>query len=85
MSKIKKIIIAGGTIIAVLIGIAVFVFQYQFSAPQKTAKEERIVVNLTTTKAELIPKLKEQGYIRSEWAFNYVLKKKGWQGKIEPG
>jgi len=85
MSKIKKIIIAGGTIIAVLIGIAVFVFQYQFSAPQKTAKEERIVVNLTSTEAELIPKLKEQGYIRSEWAFNYVLKKKGWQGKIQPG
>jgi len=40
---------------------------------------------LTTTEEQLIPKLKAQGYIRSEWAFHYVLKKKGWQGKIEPG
>jgi len=85
MSKIRKTIIVGGTIIAILIGIAVFVFQYQFSAPQKTAEEERIVVNLTTTEEELIPKLKEQGYIRSEWAFNFVLKRKSWQGKIESG
>ena len=60
-------------------------FQYQFSAPQKGAEEERIVINLTTTEVELIPKLKEQGYIKSEWAFNFVLKRKGWQGKIEPG
>jgi UPF0755 protein len=29
--------------------------------------------------------LKEQGYVRSEWAFNFVLKRKGWQGKIGPG
>jgi UPF0755 protein len=43
------------------------------------------VVNLSTTEAELIPKLKEQGYVKNEWAFNFVLKIKGWQGKIEPG
>lgn len=62
-----------------------FAFQYQFSAPQKGAKEERIVIYLTTTEVEIISKLKEQGYIKSEWAFNFVLKRKGWQGKIEPG
>ena len=66
-------------------GIAIFLFLYQFSAPQKGAEKERIVVNLTTTEAELVPKLKEQGYIKSEWAFNFVLKTKGWQGKIEAG
>ncbi len=81
----KKIIIIIGGIIAVAIGIAVFAFQHQFSAPQKGAETEKITINLTTTEEELIPKLKEQGYIRSEWAFNYVLKKKGWQGKIQPG
>ncbi|MHB8279460.1 MAG: endolytic transglycosylase MltG [Candidatus Humimicrobiaceae bacterium] len=59
--------------------------QYQFSAPQKGAKEEQIVINLTTTEVEFIPKLKEQGYIKSELAFNFVLKREGWQGKIEPG
>lgn len=86
MKRGKKITIgiAGGIILVTAIGVFVF-YQHQFSAPQKGAEEERIVVNLTTTEEELIPKLKEQGYIRSEWVFNYVLKKKGWQGKIEPG
>jgi len=83
MSRNKKIAISAGIILA--IGIAVFAFLYQFSAPQKGAEEERIVINLTTTEAELIPKLKEQGYIKNEWAFNFVLKSKGWQGKIESG
>ena len=62
-----------------------FVFQYQFSAPQKEAGEEQIVINLTTNEEEIIAKLKEQGYIKSEQAFNFVLKREGWQGKIEPG
>ncbi len=84
MARKKTFIIIGG-IIVITIGIVVFVFLYQFSAPQKGAGEERIVVNLITTEAELIPKLKEQGYIRSEWAFNFVLKIRGWQGKIKPG
>lgn len=83
MARNKKIVILGG--IVLIIVIAVLMFQRQFSAPQKTSEEERITVNLTTTEAELIPKLKEQGYIKSEWAFNFVLKRKGWQGKIEPG
>ena len=60
-------------------------FKYQFSAPQKGAREEPIVINLNTTEAEFIAKLKEQGYIKSELAFNFVLKRKGWQRKIEPG
>jgi len=85
MTRNKKIAIIGGAIIFLAIGIAVFAFFYQFSAPQKGTEEERIVINLNTTEAELIPKLKEQRYIRSEWAFNFVLKRKGWQGKIEPG
>ncbi len=85
MSRNKKIAIFGGLFCILVIGIAIFVYQRQFAAPQKTGEEEKIVINLTTTEAELIPKLKEQGYIRSEWAFNYVLEKKGWQDKIEPG
>jgi len=85
MTRNKKIvIIAGITLTVIATGIFVF-YQHQFSAPQKTVEEERIVINLATTEEELIPKLKEQGYIRSEWAFNYVMKNKDWQGKIEPG
>lgn len=87
MDRNKKFVVIAitVTIIAILIGVIIFAYQRQFGAPQKTAEEERIVVNLTTAETDLIPKLKEQGYIRSEWAFNYVLKKKGWQGKIDPG
>ena len=85
MTRNKKIIIVSGIIVAVVIGVCIFVYQRQFSAPQKGAEQERIVVNLTTAEAELIPKLKEQGYIRSKWAFNHVLEKKDWQGKIQSG
>jgi len=83
MTRNKKIVIIGGIIL--VIGISIGVYQCLFSAPQKGLEMERIVINFGTAEEELIPKLKEQGYIRSEWAFNYVLKKKGWQGKIEPG
>ncbi len=79
----KKNLIPAGLIL--VLGISVIIFLYQFSAPQRKAAEERIVVNLGTTEAELIPKLKQQGYIRSEWAFNFALKIKNWQGKIKPG
>ena len=83
MSRNKKIIIAGG--IVLLAGISIGLYQFFFSAPRKGLEMERIVINLNTTEEELIPKLKEQGYIKSEWAFNFVLKTKGWQGKIKPG
>lgn len=83
MTRNKKIIIVGGIIL--VIGIPIGVYQCLFSAPEKGLEMERIVINLDTTEEELISKLKEQRYIRSEWAFNFVLKRKGWQGKIEPG
>lgn len=63
----------------------IFASGYRFSSPQKTAAEELIVINLATTETELIAKLKEQGYIRNEWAFGFVLKSEGWQEKIQPG
>jgi cell division protein YceG involved in septum cleavage len=85
MTRNKIIIIIAVIIIAAVAGVAFFIYQRQFAAPQKTTEEERIVINLTTAESKLIPTLKEQGYIRSEWAFSYVLKNKGWQGKIEPG
>jgi len=80
----KKILIIARIILFVA-GAAAFIFFFQFSAPQAKAEKESITVNLNTTESKLIPKLKEQGYIKSEWAFNFVLKNKGWQGKIGPG
>jgi len=83
MTRNKKIVIVGAIIL--LIGIPVGIYYFLFSAPEKELEMERIVINLDIAEEELIPKLKEQGYIRSEWAFKFVLKKKGWEGKIEPG
>ena len=78
----KKIILAG---LILVCGFGLIISLYQFSAPQKKSAEERIVVNLGKTEAELIPKLKQQGYIRNEWVFNFALKLKNWRGKIKPG
>ncbi|HUW71987.1 MAG TPA: endolytic transglycosylase MltG [Candidatus Humimicrobiaceae bacterium] len=85
MGRNKIIAIISIIIIAVATGVTFFIYQRQFGAPQNTTEKERIVININTTESELIPKLRDQGYIRSEWAFSYVLKNKGWQGKIEPG
>ncbi|MFH1534676.1 MAG: endolytic transglycosylase MltG [Patescibacteria group bacterium] len=85
MGRNKIITIIAIIIIVAAAGVTFFIYQRQFGSPQNTTEQERIVINLNTTESELIPKLKEQGYIRSEWAFSYVLKNKGWQGKIEPG
>jgi UPF0755 protein len=101
MVRNKKIVIVGGIILVTGIAVFVFFHQFSATqktvaaeliqlcdpppAPPLQCHEERIVINLTITEGELIPELKEQGYIRSEWAFNFVLKIKGWQGKIKPG
>jgi len=83
MNRNKKNIIVGAIIL--LIGILAGAYYFLFSGPKREFEMERIVVNLNTTEEELIPKLKEQGYIRNEWAFKLVMKIKGWEGKIQPG
>jgi UPF0755 protein len=60
-------------------------YQGYFGAPQRKAEQERVVVNLNGTEEGLVSKLKDQGFIKSEWAFNFVLTIKGWHDKIEPG
>ena len=78
MTRNKKILIVGAIIL--LIGIPVGIYYFLFSGPEGGLEMERIVINLGTTEEELIPELKKQGYIRSEWAFRLVLKTKAWQG-----
>jgi len=88
MTRNKKIIIAGGIILLIII--AVVAYQLLFSAPGKELEIKRFVVPLGTdinrdAEEAVIHELKEKGFIRSEWAFKFVLKIKGWEGKIEPG
>jgi len=86
MSRNKKSAIAGGIIL--LITIAVVAYQFLFSGPEKELEMERFVVPLGVdvnrdAEEAVIHELKEKGFIRSEWAFKFVLKTKGWQ--IKPG
>jgi len=83
MTRNKKIAIVGVIILLIMIPLGIYYFL--FSGPERELEMERIVINLGTTEEELIPKLKEQGYIRNEWVFKFVLKRKGWEGKIDPG
>jgi len=71
--------------VSAVLTVSFFVFLYQFSAPKFKAEMDQVTININTTEKDLIPKLKNQGYIRSEWAFNFLLKIKGWQDKIQPG
>lgn len=84
-ANLKIAILAILAVSAIGGGVAFFAYNNKYGAPQKGSAVERIVVNLGTSESELIPKLKEQGYIKSEEAFAIVLKKKGWEGKIMPG
>lgn len=84
MTRNKKIAIASGVIL-IMIGISVFAFQYQFSAPQKQAEAERFVIALGSPPPNLAEQLKDKGLIRSEWAFNFALNRKGGLGKVQPG
>jgi UPF0755 protein len=60
-------------------------YYVEFSAPARRAEVEEVMVAQTTKEADLVNKLYEQGYVRSVWAFNFVLTIKGWHGKITPG
>lgn len=87
MTKDKKIIIRVkrdiglGIILVIIISFLI----YQCSPPQRKSEEERIVINLTTSESDLIPKLHSQGFIRNPLVFNLFLTLRRWHGKIEPG
>jgi len=60
-------------------------YYFLFSGPSTKLETERVVFSQGATQEEIVSKLKKEGYIRSEWAFEFVLEKKGWENKIEPG
>ncbi|MBD3208520.1 MAG: endolytic transglycosylase MltG [Candidatus Nealsonbacteria bacterium] len=83
ITRNKKIIIA--IVIVLIIITPIGIYQLFFSAPNNEFESERIVVNLGTTEEELISKLREQGYIKNERAFRFVLKLRDLEGEIKPG
>ena len=73
--------VIGGIILLALIAAGFFTYSSQFGAPQFKAEDERFVVPLNAETMNTIQKLHDQGFIKSEWAFNYALK----GTKITPG
>lgn len=74
--------IIGALVIAVVS--AFFLIRVPFQAPDKTAAQREVfVVGTKETKGEIVPRLYQQGLIRSQWAFNLALKRKGKE--VEPG
>ena len=81
--KIASVALCCIILLAVVIGI--FWYNSQFSAPQKNSGQERFVVNISDTQNQIISNLKSQGFIKSIWGFDEVLKIKKLEGKISPG
>lgn len=83
--KSKIVLISGGLLLAIIVGwlVASFIL---FNAPDsKSQKEEVFVVSMKPAETEIIDKLKNQGFIRNTWAFNFVLTFKSKHDKIESG
>lgn len=85
MVKNKTILIAGGIVLAIVIG-WLFASFMLFNAPQpKLEKVELFIIALKTNEPEVIDKLSKQGLIKNAWAFNLALTIKGKHNTIEPG
>ncbi|MCL4390232.1 MAG: endolytic transglycosylase MltG [Patescibacteria group bacterium] len=78
----KTIILSiSGIILLTLTAIGLFAYFSLFGAPQSKAESERFIVSLNESKQDVIKKLHEQKFIKSERGFNYVLK----ENDIQPG
>ncbi len=79
--KLKIAIIAGGAIL-ILVGVGSFIaYNLLFGSPQNQAEVERFIIPLNQTKQDTIQKLRDQGFIKSEWGFKYAFK----ESEIQPG
>ncbi len=77
--KLKIAIIAVASIL-ILAGAGSFIaYNFLFGAPQKQAEAERFIVPLGAENT--IQKLHDGGFIKSEWALGYALKRQ----EIAPG
>lgn len=66
----------------VLVGVF-FLFQYQFRSPG--THSDTFIVSLNDEEGDMVNKLFEQNFIKSKWAFSFVLNNKNLHNKIKPG
>lgn len=81
LEKLKIVIIAIGIFLVLAGAGSLIAYNSLFGAPQKGAEAERFIVPLNPETEATIQNLYEQGFIRSEWGFNYARKGK----EIQPG
>jgi len=81
----KKLILASGGVVLGLFITALTIYLALFSAPQPDSPQEStFVVSLGAQDSDSVGRLREQGFIKSTWAFNLARKVKGY-GHIPPG
>jgi len=84
--SIKIIILSASAIVLLaLIATGFFIYSSQFGAPQSKAEPERFIVSLDAKNQDIIQKLHEQGFIKSEWGFKYALQENKRNYLIQPG
>jgi UPF0755 protein len=83
--KNKTILIAGGVVLAIIVGFLLVSFLLFSSPHPQSLKEELFIVALKTTEPEIVDKLQSQEFIRNTLAFNWVLTIRGKHNRIEPG
>lgn len=60
-------------------------YNFLFGAPKNKASTEQFTVQLNSNEQNIVHDLYNQGFIKSEWGFNFVLGNKNLHGKIQPG
>lgn len=84
-NKKRKLIFAGiGAAVFAVVIFVLTVWVFLSGAPQKNAEQERFVVALDSSNAEVVEKLKAGGFIKNVFAFDIALALKG-SPKIKAG
>ncbi len=76
-----KIIAVAAAIFIFFVSGCFFGYEAVFGAPAKNAAAENFVVGLNESEQDAIQSLHDQGFIKSEWGFEYALKK----SSVAPG
>ena len=84
LSKYKVLLVVAFTVLSLLAGGSFIFYDSLFGAPQKTAEDELFTTPVSVVdKENVIKRLKDGGFIRNSWAFNFVLSRTGKE--VEPG
>jgi len=84
LSKYKVLLVVVFTVLSLLAGGSFIFYDSLFGAPQKTAEVELFTTPVSAVdKENVVKRLKDGGFMRNSWAFNFVLFRTGKE--VEPG